>query len=188
MRRREFLLIVSGAVWPFETGAQPAGKGTRRIAIVSVQLAFLGIESPPAFVRAPERNGCAERFIRTLKENLLWVRTFDTVEELRRGAARLSGDLQHDLAHRTAWVPDTRAAAAKPAFTCGHGRVGINSGVYKTGGATPGRNPRSTGVCRSHAKHLTLARISLRRCPRSTPLHSTETPAISRPKTSIWPA
>jgi hypothetical protein len=26
---------------------------------------------------------CAERFIRTLKENLLWVRTFRTVEELR---------------------------------------------------------------------------------------------------------
>ena len=25
----------------------------------------------------------AERFIRTLKENLLWVRTFDTIEELR---------------------------------------------------------------------------------------------------------
>lgn len=29
-------------------------------------------------------NGCAERFIRTLKENLLWVRSFATVEELRR--------------------------------------------------------------------------------------------------------
>ena len=28
-------------------------------------------------------NGCAERFIRTLKENLLWIRTFETVEELR---------------------------------------------------------------------------------------------------------
>ncbi len=26
----------------------------------------------------------AERFIRTLKENLLWIRTFGTVEELRR--------------------------------------------------------------------------------------------------------
>ena len=39
--------------------------------------------SSPAFVRAPEGNGCAERFIRTLKENLLWVRTFRTVEELR---------------------------------------------------------------------------------------------------------
>ena len=30
------------------------------------ELAFLGIESSPAFVRAPEGNGCAERFIRTL--------------------------------------------------------------------------------------------------------------------------
>jgi transposase InsO family protein len=48
------------------------------------ELAFLGIESSPAFVRAPQGNGCAERFIRTLKENLLWVRAFDTVEELRR--------------------------------------------------------------------------------------------------------
>jgi putative transposase len=48
------------------------------------ELAFLGIESSPAFVRAPEGNGCAERFIRTLKENLLWVRTFETVEELRQ--------------------------------------------------------------------------------------------------------
>jgi putative transposase len=27
---------------------------------------------------------CAERFIRTLKENLLWVRTFKTIEELRQ--------------------------------------------------------------------------------------------------------
>src|SRR3982750_981792 len=48
------------------------------------ELAFLGIASSPAFVRAPEGNGCAERFIRTLKENLLWVHTFDTVEELRQ--------------------------------------------------------------------------------------------------------
>jgi putative transposase len=48
------------------------------------EIAFLGIESSPAFVRAPEGNGCAERFIRTLKENLLWVRHFETIEELRR--------------------------------------------------------------------------------------------------------
>jgi putative transposase len=48
------------------------------------ELRFLGIESSPAFVRAPEGNGCAERFIRTLKENLLWVRSFATVEELRQ--------------------------------------------------------------------------------------------------------
>jgi putative transposase len=47
------------------------------------ELRFLGMTSSPAFVRAPEGNGCAERFIRTLKENLLWVRTFDTIEDLR---------------------------------------------------------------------------------------------------------
>ena len=48
------------------------------------ELAFLGIEPSPAFVREPEGNGCAERFIRTLKENLLWVRRFATVEDLRQ--------------------------------------------------------------------------------------------------------
>ena len=48
------------------------------------EIRWLGITSSPAFVRAPEGNGCAERFIRTLKENLLWVRTFETVEELRQ--------------------------------------------------------------------------------------------------------
>jgi putative transposase len=48
------------------------------------ELAFLGIEPSPAFVREPEGNGCAERFIRTLKENLLWVRRFTTIDELRQ--------------------------------------------------------------------------------------------------------
>ena len=48
------------------------------------ELAFLGIAGSPAFVREPEGNGCAERFIRTLKENLLWIRRFDTIEELRQ--------------------------------------------------------------------------------------------------------
>jgi putative transposase len=48
------------------------------------EIAFLGIKSSPAFIRAPEGNGCAERFIRTLKENLLWVRHFETIEDLRQ--------------------------------------------------------------------------------------------------------
>lgn len=47
------------------------------------EIKFLGAQSSPAFVRPPEGNGCAERFIRTLKENLLWVRWFETIEELR---------------------------------------------------------------------------------------------------------
>jgi transposase InsO family protein len=47
------------------------------------EVRFLGIASSPAFVREPQGNGCAERFIRTLKENLLWIRRFATIEELR---------------------------------------------------------------------------------------------------------
>jgi transposase InsO family protein len=46
------------------------------------ELSFLGMTSSPSFVREPEGNGIAERFIRTLKENLLWVRSFATVAEL----------------------------------------------------------------------------------------------------------
>ena len=48
------------------------------------ELVFLGIQSSPSFIREPEGNGCAERFIRLLKENLLWVRSFATIEELRQ--------------------------------------------------------------------------------------------------------
>ena len=47
-------------------------------------LAWLGITDDAAYVGEPECNGVAERFIRTLKENLLRVRTFTTVEELRQ--------------------------------------------------------------------------------------------------------
>ena len=47
------------------------------------EVAFFGIDSSPSFVREPEGNGVAERFIRTLQENLLWVRSFETIEELR---------------------------------------------------------------------------------------------------------
>ena len=62
------------------------------------EIAFLGIESSPAFVRAPEGNGCAERFIRTLKENLLWVRSFETIEELRQAL------LVFQATYNTTWL------------------------------------------------------------------------------------
>lgn len=51
------------------------------------EIAFLGFESSPAFVRAPEGNGCIERFFRTLKEQLLWVRRFEDAEEVRQAVA-----------------------------------------------------------------------------------------------------
>src|ERR1700704_4873298 len=47
------------------------------------EIECLGIEASPSFVREPEGNGVAERFIRTLKEKLLWVKPSDPTEVLR---------------------------------------------------------------------------------------------------------
>jgi transposase InsO family protein len=51
------------------------------------EIRFLGIASSLAFVRQPEGNGCIERFFRTLKDQLLWVRHFNNLEELRQALA-----------------------------------------------------------------------------------------------------
>lgn len=69
--------VAEGLVVRHDHGAQYMSGHFQR------ELRFLGIESSPSFVRAPQGNGVAERFVRTLKEQLLWVRGFDTVEELR---------------------------------------------------------------------------------------------------------
>jgi transposase InsO family protein len=69
--------VAQGLVLRHDHGSQD------RSNVLQEERRFLGMTSSPAFVRAPEGNGCAERFIRTLKENLLWLTTFDTVEELR---------------------------------------------------------------------------------------------------------
>lgn len=48
------------------------------------EIRFLGIESSPAFVAEPETNGIAERFIRTLREQVLDGARFKTLDEVRR--------------------------------------------------------------------------------------------------------
>ena len=44
---------------------------------------FEALEPLRQSVREPEGNGCIERFFRTLKEQLLWVRHFQNLEELQ---------------------------------------------------------------------------------------------------------
>jgi len=56
---------------------------------------FLGIRSSPSFVREPQGNGIAERFVRTLKENLLWIKRFRTVEELRLALLKFKDAYNH---------------------------------------------------------------------------------------------
>ena len=64
------------------------------------EIAFLGIESSPSFTPPARGQRCRGRrssapTILTLKENFLWVHSFDTIEDLRRG-------LQNFIAHYNA--------------------------------------------------------------------------------------
>ena len=69
------------------------------------EIALLGLESSPSYVREPEGNGCAERFIRTLKEQLLWLRRFETVEELRLALLEFKDRYNNEwLIERHGWI------------------------------------------------------------------------------------
>ena len=69
------------------------------------EIRFLGLESSPSYVRQPEGNGCAERFVRTLKEQLLWIRRFETVEELNAALAEFKERYNREwLIQRHGWI------------------------------------------------------------------------------------
>ena len=59
--------------------------------LFQTRLRILGITSSPALVCEPDCNGCAEWFIRTLKERRLWIERFDTVEALRLALRAFKG-------------------------------------------------------------------------------------------------
>lgn len=48
------------------------------------ELRWLGIRSTPSYVGEPECNGVAERFMRTLKEECLYLHDFQSLEEARQ--------------------------------------------------------------------------------------------------------
>jgi transposase InsO family protein len=60
------------------------------------EIECLGIEASPSFVREPEGNGVAERFIRTLKENLL----MEWSGRAQARPARHAGTGHHQKEHR----------------------------------------------------------------------------------------
>jgi len=51
------------------------------------QLKFWGMNPSFAFVEQPQTNGVAERFIRTLKEQVIYGRIFRNMEEVRQVVA-----------------------------------------------------------------------------------------------------
>lgn len=82
------------------------------------EVRFLGMESSPSFVRAPEGNGCIERFWRTLKEQCLWIRTFATIDELNQALQAFRDRYNHQ------WLIERhkhRSPAAVRQGLLGHG-------------------------------------------------------------------
>jgi putative transposase len=47
------------------------------------EIDHLGIERSPAYHYEPETNGVVEKFIQTLKEQVLWIEHYETLEQLR---------------------------------------------------------------------------------------------------------
>lgn len=65
------------------------------------EIDHLGIARSPAFHYEPETNGCAEKAIQTLKEQVLWIERFQTLDELRAAVRRFGRTYnQHWLIER----------------------------------------------------------------------------------------
>jgi len=64
----------------------------------------------PAFHYEPETNGCAEKFIQTLKEQVLWIERFDTFEALRARVREFAREYnEHWLLEHHAYRTPTEA-------------------------------------------------------------------------------
>jgi hypothetical protein len=110
------------------------------------ELAFLGAESSPAFVRAPE----GQRLRRALHPHPEGERALGADLRDRRaappGVARFPRDLQRHLAHRTARIQAARGNPGRTAFTRGARRVGSTTVSHQPRAVQePARQPaRST--------------------------------------------
>ncbi|MCG5548203.1 integrase core domain-containing protein [Halorhodospira halochloris] len=91
--------IAAGVALRHDHGSQYVSDAFQR------ELGFLGLESSPAFVYAPEGNGVIERFFRTLKEQLLWCHGARTVAELNEALQRWRERYNQGLAAGAPWLP-----------------------------------------------------------------------------------
>jgi Integrase core domain len=74
------------------------------------EIDHLGIARSPAFHYEPETNGCAEKAIQILKEQLLWIERFETLDELRTAVRRFGRAYnQHWLIERHGYRTPTEA-------------------------------------------------------------------------------
>jgi hypothetical protein len=150
--------------WRSETGSWCGAKRARHH--FQDEVKCLGIEASPSFVRQPEGNGVAEGFIRTLKENLLWVRAshspgatmklgssrgMDTKRP--RGPERSKPCHKLQLTRRSPppypWPPEqAQSGVSKPYRTTSQ-----DSGGSRTRGRACVRSPPPRQIAQRHSRH-----------------------------------
>jgi transposase InsO family protein len=75
------------------------------------EIDHLGIARSPAYHYEPETNGCVEKFIQTLKEQVLWIERFDSFEQLRQAVRDFARLYNHDwLLERHGYLTRSRRA------------------------------------------------------------------------------
>jgi transposase InsO family protein len=75
------------------------------------EVKWLGMTITPSYVGEPQCNGVIERFIRTLKEQCVYLHRFQTLEEARRIHRGVHRPLQPGVAHRASGVSDAGPSA-----------------------------------------------------------------------------
>jgi putative transposase len=84
-----------------------------RSAHYQAEIDHLGIDRSPAFHYEPETNGVVEKFIQTLKEQVLWIERFDTLEQLRARIRQFAADYnEHWLLERHGYRNPRQARSA----------------------------------------------------------------------------
>ncbi|MBM3612395.1 MAG: transposase, partial [Alphaproteobacteria bacterium] len=77
-----------------------------------------------AFVGQPETNGVVERFFRTLKEQIVHGRVYETIEDVREAVRAFIARYNAEwLVEKNGIPPPPRPAS--PARTCYHARGGV---------------------------------------------------------------
>jgi putative transposase len=83
-----------------------------RSAHYQAEIDHLGIDRSPAFHYEPETNGVVEKFLQTLKEQVLWIERFDTLEQLRTRVRQFAADFnEHWLLERHVYRTPRQARA-----------------------------------------------------------------------------
>lgn len=127
-------------------GADPAGRD-RPVQVARedpLRLGWRALTRARAGGGQPEGDGCAERFIRTLEENLVWVGNFQTIEELRQAVLafkeiyntiwlieRLGGVSFHLLSDETSF---SRPPRRRSLHSCAPITVGVTHSAFCFGG------------------------------------------------------